>query len=78
MYSTKAIAKKVQNGKFEIVTIQRGWTSEEDVDIDIKVVFSQIHFFSIDTTKCKHTLTFTDFVLYSCFVNQKTTQYCLN
>ena len=45
MHSTKAIAKKVQNGKFEIVTIQRGWTSEEDVDVDIKVVFSQIHFF---------------------------------
>ena len=36
MYSTKAIAKKVQNGKFEVITIQRGWTSENDVDIDIK------------------------------------------
>ena len=36
MYSTKAIAKKAQNGKFEVITIQRGWTSENDVDIDIK------------------------------------------
>jgi len=36
MYSTQAIAKLEKNGKYEKITIGRGWTSEDDLDIDIK------------------------------------------
>ena len=36
MYSTQAIARKEKDGKYEVITIKRGWTSEDDVDIDIK------------------------------------------
>ena len=36
MYSTQAIAKLEKNGKYELITIGRGWTSEDDLDIDIK------------------------------------------
>ena len=39
MYSTQAIAKLEKNGKYEKITIGRGWTSEDDLDIDIKVKF---------------------------------------
>ena len=39
MYSTQAIAKLEKNGKYEKITIGRGWTSEDDLDIDIKVTF---------------------------------------
>ena len=39
MYSTQAIAKLEKNGKYEKVTIGRGWTSEDDLDIDIKVTY---------------------------------------
>ena len=35
MYSTEAVAKKISKGKYEKITIQRGWTSEDDVDIDV-------------------------------------------
>jgi len=47
MYTTKAIAKKVQNGNFEVITIERGWTSEDDVDIEVKFCgfspFADVH-----------------------------------
>lgn len=36
MYSTLAIAKKSKEAPYEKITIQRGWTSEDDVDIDVK------------------------------------------
>ena len=36
MYSTEAIGKKTIESPYEKFTIQRGWTSEDDVDIDIK------------------------------------------
>ena len=36
MYSTQAIAKLEKNGKYELINIGRGWTSEDDLDIDIK------------------------------------------
>ena len=36
MYNTKAIAKHEKNGKFELVEIGRGWTSEDDIDIDVE------------------------------------------
>ena len=52
MYSTKAIAKKEQNGKYEIITIQRGRTSENDIDIDIKFCgfspFADLHLANYD------------------------------
>ena len=52
MYSTKAIAKKEQNGKFEVITIERGWTSENDVDIEIKFCgfspFADVHLANYD------------------------------
>ena len=52
MYSTKAIAKKVQNGKFKVITIERGWTSENDIDIEIKFCgfspFNDVHFSNYD------------------------------
>ena len=52
MYSTKAIAKKVQNGKFKVITIERGWTSENDIDIEIKFCgfspFNDVHFANYD------------------------------
>ena len=52
MYSTKAIAKKVQNGKFKVITIERGWTSENDIDIDIIFCgfspFNDVHFANYD------------------------------
>merc|ERR1712142_327764 len=35
MYSTKAIARKEKDAKYEVITIKRGRTSEDDVDIDI-------------------------------------------
>ena len=37
MYSTEAIGKKTIESPYEKFTIQRGWTSEDDIDIDIKV-----------------------------------------
>ena len=52
MYSTKAIAKKVQNGKFKVITIERGWTSENDIDIEIKFCgfspFNDVHYANYD------------------------------
>ena len=52
MYSTKAIAKKEKNGKYEIITIQRGRTSENDIDIDIKFCgfspFADLHLANYD------------------------------
>ena len=52
MYSTRAIAKKEQNGKYEIITIQRGRTSENDIDIDIKFCgfspFADLHLANYD------------------------------
>ena len=52
MYSTKAIAKKIQNGKFKVITIERGWTSENDIDIEIKFCgfspFNDVHFANYD------------------------------
>ena len=36
MYSTKAIAKKNSGEKYDIINIQRGRTSEDDLDIDVK------------------------------------------
>ena len=52
MYSTRAIAKKEKNGKYEIITIQRGWTSESDIDIDIKFCgfspFADLHLANYD------------------------------
>lgn len=36
MISTEAIAKKSQGGDYEKITIQRGWTSEEDVELEVK------------------------------------------
>ena len=39
MYSTQAIAKLEKNGKYEKITIGRGWTSEDDLDIDMKVTY---------------------------------------
>ena len=43
MYSTEAIGKKTIESPYEKFTIQRGWTSEDDIDIDIKVPI--IYFF---------------------------------
>ena len=52
MYSTRAIAKKEQNGKYEIIRIQRGRTSENDIDIDIKFCgfspFADLHLANYD------------------------------
>ena len=52
MYTTKAIAKKVQNGKFEVIEIERGWTGQNDVDIDIKFCgfspFADVHLANYD------------------------------
>ena len=36
MISTEAIAKKIRGGDYEKITIQRGWTSEEDVELEVK------------------------------------------
>ena len=52
MYSTRAIAKKEQNGKYEIIKIQRGRTSENDIDIEIKFCgfspFADLHLANYD------------------------------
>ena len=36
MYSTQAIGKNSKDEKFQKITIERGWTSEEDLEIDVK------------------------------------------
>ena len=36
MYSTAAIGKKTKESPYEKITIERGWTGEDDIDIDIK------------------------------------------
>ena len=52
MYSTRAIAKKERNGKYEIITIERGWTSEDDIDNDIRFCgfspFADLHLANYD------------------------------
>ena len=36
MYSTAAIGKKTKESPYDKITIERGWTGEDDIDIDIK------------------------------------------
>ncbi len=36
MYKTEAVAKTSKDSKFEKITIERGSTSEDDVEIDVK------------------------------------------
>ena len=52
MYSTRAFAKREQNGRYEIINIERGWTSEDDVDIEISFCglspFADLHLANYD------------------------------
>ena len=36
MYSTQAIGKNSKVEKLQKITIERGWTGEEDLEIDVK------------------------------------------
>ena len=52
MYSTRAIARKERGAKYEIITIERGWTGEDDINIDIKFCgfspFADVHLANYD------------------------------
>ena len=52
MYSTRAIARREKGGKYEIIDIERGRTSEDDIDVDVKYCgfspFADLHLANYD------------------------------